>query len=374
MVWLLAWRNLVHDRVRFTATLVGIAFSVMLMAVQWGLLVGSAGSATGLVDHSGADFWVASRGTSNVDQALVLPERWRFKALSVPGVTAVDPLIVHFCYWRRSDGRTEPVIVVGFSLDSGIGGPWNVVEGSIDDLRKPDSIMLDRIYANKLGIDKIGQTVEIDGIRARVVGFTNGIRAFTQSPYVFTSFKNAQRYAQFEDDQTTYFLARAASGVDHGALLQRMRAALPVADVWPTSVFGSMTARYWLITTGAGLALVVGGGLGTIVGIAIVAQTLYAATIERLPEYATLVAMGAPNRYLNRIVLRQGLISGVIGYLIGISVALVSMFGATNTTVPLVLPWQLAFGVGIVALTMCSMASLLAIHKIKLIDPTTVFR
>src|SRR5690349_17505214 len=114
MVWLLAWRNLIHDPIRFTATLVGIAFSVMLMAVQWGLLVGSAGSATGLVDHSGADFWVASRGTSNVDQALVLPERWRFKALSVPGVTAVDPLIVHFNYWRRSDGRTEIVIVVGF--------------------------------------------------------------------------------------------------------------------------------------------------------------------------------------------------------------------------------------------------------------------
>ena len=96
-----------------------------------------------------------------------------------------------------------------------------------------------------------------------------------------------------------------------------MRAALPVTDVWPTDVFASMTARYWLMTTGAGLALVVGGGLGIVVGIAIVAQTLYAATIERLPEYATLVAMGAPNRYLNRIVLRQGLISGVIGYLIG---------------------------------------------------------
>src|SRR5947208_3596436 len=39
MVWLLAWRNLVHDRLRFMATLVGIAFSVVLMAVQWGLLI-----------------------------------------------------------------------------------------------------------------------------------------------------------------------------------------------------------------------------------------------------------------------------------------------------------------------------------------------
>src|SRR6266699_780508 len=66
MVWLLAWRNLVNDRVRFIATLVGIAFSVVLMAVQFGLLIGSADTASGLVDHAGADFWVASRGTPDV--------------------------------------------------------------------------------------------------------------------------------------------------------------------------------------------------------------------------------------------------------------------------------------------------------------------
>src|SRR5207302_4934693 len=172
--------------------------------------------------------------------------RWRFKAMSVPGVVAVEPLITRFVEWQRPDGRSEIVIVVGLDLDGGIGGPWNVVAGSIADLRMPDAIMLDRIYAEKLGVDSIGQTAEIAGIRARVVGFTGGIRAFTQSPYIFTSLKNAQRYAHLEDDQTTYFLARAAPGVDHGALLQRMRAALPVTDVWPRGVFASMTARYWL--------------------------------------------------------------------------------------------------------------------------------
>src|SRR5436305_1299427 len=90
MISLLAWRNLVADRVRFIATLIGVAFSVMLMAVQWGLLIGCADTAAGLVDHTHADFWVVSRGTLNVDQALPLPERWQFKALAVPGVAAVD--------------------------------------------------------------------------------------------------------------------------------------------------------------------------------------------------------------------------------------------------------------------------------------------
>ena len=374
MVWLLAWRNLVTDRVRFVATLVGIAFSVVLMAVQWGLLIGSANTASGLVDHGGADFWIASHGTSNVDQAIPLPARWRFKAMSVPGVVAVEPLITRFVEWQRPDGRSEIVIVVGFDLDGGIGGPWNVVAGSIADLRMPDAIMLDRIYAEKLGVDRIGQTAEIAGIRARIVGFTDGIRAFTQSPYIFTSLKTARRYAHFDDNQTTYLVVRAAPGADRAALLSKLRAALPVTDVWPAGTFSSMTSRYWLLTTGAGLALIVGAGLGIVVGIAIVAQTLYAATVERLSEYATLVAIGAPNSYLNQIVLRQGLISGVFGYAIGIAVAFVAVLAAADSTASLVLPWDLALEVAFVALVMCVIASFVAIHKIKTIDPTTVFR
>ena len=35
------------------------------------------------------------------------------------------------------------------------------------------------------------------GHRARIVGFTHGIRSFTTSPYVFTTFKNAQNFATF---------------------------------------------------------------------------------------------------------------------------------------------------------------------------------
>jgi putative ABC transport system permease protein len=374
MVWLLAWRNLVHDRIRFCATLVGVSFSVVLMAVQWGLLIGFANTAAGLVDHATADFWIMSRGTSNADQTLPMPERWRFRALSVPGVATVDPLIVRFVDWRRPDGRSEIVIVVGFDIDSGVGGPWNVLAGSIEDLRGPDGIMLDRIYADKLGIHAIGQTVEIAAKRARIVGFTDGIRAFTQSPYIFTSFKNAQQYAGFDGAQTNYFLVRAAPGADHGAVERALRDSLPVVDVWSAKTFASMTARYWLLTTGAGLAMLVGAGLGVVVGIAIVAQTLYAATVERLAEYATLVAMGAPNRYLNQIVLRQGLISGILGYAIGIAAAALVVRSAADSTASLVLPWQLALGVGGVALTMCSVAALLAIHKIKTIDPSAVFR
>lgn len=370
----IAWRTLVHDRARFVVTIVGIAFSVVLMSVQWGLLIGCVRTATSIVNHAGADFWLASRGTANVDQSVTLPDRWYYKALSSPGISAVDSLILWFADWRRPDGRTEFVNVVGFDLNSGIGGPWNLVAGSVEDLRKPNSVIIDRLYAGKLGIDRLGESVEIRGIRAQVVGFTEGIRAFTQSPYVFTSLKNAQRYAGLEEGQTNYLLVREAPGADKTTVERGLRQALPTTDVLSTAAFSSKTARYWLLTTGAGAALVVGALLGVVVGIIVVAQTLYAATVERLSEYATLLAIGAPAGYLNRIVLQQALISGAFGYGVGIAVAMVIVVAAADSSFALVLPWPLATGVAVVTLAMCSTAALIAIRKIKNIDPTIVFR
>ena len=41
MVPKLAYRNLFHDRLSLVVTLVGIVFSVVLVAVQFGLYIGS---------------------------------------------------------------------------------------------------------------------------------------------------------------------------------------------------------------------------------------------------------------------------------------------------------------------------------------------
>ena len=83
MTTLLAWRNLRHDPVRFAATLVGIVFSVTLMTIQAGMLSGFAETASGLIDHADAEIWIASRGTTNVDQSVVMPQRDYYKALQV---------------------------------------------------------------------------------------------------------------------------------------------------------------------------------------------------------------------------------------------------------------------------------------------------
>nr|WP_306673839.1 ABC transporter permease [Tahibacter caeni] len=371
---LLAWRNLSHDRARFVVTLVGVLFAVLLMGVELGLLLGFARTTSGLVDHTDADLWITPAGTTNVDIAGRLDERRRFEALAVPGVAQVDQLMMQFAFWRKPDGGTESVSIVGFNLATGQGRPWNLVQGAIEDLQQDDAVIVDRLYAAKLGVTALGQTVEINNRRARVVGFTAGIRTFTQSPYVFTTHRNAQRFTFFRPDQTTYLLVRLRPNSDAAAVRDALQARLGRVDVRFAADFARAAQRYWLITTGAGSALLLAALLGLVVGIVIVGQTLYATTVDRLPEYATLRAMGAPNRYLYRVILKQAAISAVFGFAGGMLLVGLVVLASTGSTVAVAMPPGLIAVLALLTLCMCALGALVSIRRVTRIDPTSVFQ
>lgn len=371
---LLAWRNLSHDRARFVVTLVGVLFAVLLMGVELGLLLGFARTTSGLVDHTAADLWITPAGTTNVDIAGRLDERRRFEALAVPGVASVDLLMMQFAFWRKPDGGTESVSMVGFNLATGQGKPWDLVEGRLEDLQQDDAVIIDRLYAGKLGVTALGQTVEINNRRARVVGFTAGIRTFTQSPYVFTTHRNAQRFTFFRPDQTTYLLVTLVRGADAAAVRDALQARLGRVDVWFAADFARAAQRYWLITTGAGSALLLAALLGLVVGIVIVGQTLYATTVDRLPEYATLRAMGAPNRYLYHVILKQAAISAVFGFSGGMVLVALVVMASAGSTVAVAMPAGLVGVLALLTLCMCALGAIVSIRRVTRIDPTSVFQ
>jgi len=370
----LAWRNLAQDRIRFATTLAGVAFSVVLMAVQLALLLGFTATASSLIDRSDADFWIAAVGARNVDQSGDIASANRYRALSVPGVQSAGSLVVRFAPWRRPDGGTETVIVVGVDLEHPGLRPWNLVSGDAEDLRRPDGIMIDRLYAEKLGVRRLGDTVEIYGHRARVVGFTQGIRTFTQAPYVFASLKEAERLTNGSPGTTTYLLVTAVPGADRGQLQAKLAAQFPNLDAWSTSGFSWQTRFYWLFSTGAGGALVLAAMLGLIVGIIIVAQTLYASTMERISEFATLRAMGAPSQYLNGIILRQGLLSAILGYAAGLTIAQTIVHVSRDANAALLLPLPLAVGLAVTTVAMCAGAAVTSIRRAVTAEPALVFK
>lgn len=370
----LARRNLFHDRVRLFVTLTGIAFSVVLMAIQWGLFRGFSTSTTSVIDYSGADIWVTARNTAYLEQALPFNERKYYQVLATPGVAAATKYIVHWAVWKQPNGHSESVAIVGCDPNQKLGTPWNLVAGDTEQLKQPNSVIVDRIYETKLGASTIGSQAEVNEYRARVVGFTHGIHAFTTSPYVFTTFKNALDYVNFRGDQMNFVLVKAAPEVDVKKLKADLQARLPDNDVYLTSEFSAMTRHYWMFTTGAGVAVLMAAVLGLIVGVAVVAQTIYATTMDHIREYGTLKAMGAPNGYVLGVIMTQAALAAVMGYAIGMLISVFVVHGGATGGAYILLSWQTAVGLLFLTVAMCITAALVSVNKILSLDPAMVFK
>ena len=370
----LAWRNLVHDKVRLSVTLTGIVFAVVLIVVELGLFVGFTTTTSGLIDQSQADLWITSARVGYVEVGVPFSERKVYTVLATPGVAQASKYIARFSQWKRPDGRQESVQVVGFDPDQMLGGPWNLASGTQDALKESDNVIIDELYQEKLGVDHVNQVVEINGRRARVVGFTRGIRSFTTSPYVFTSFKSAQSYTGLASDQTMFLLVKVAQGASVQSVRERLAARLPDSDVHTTAEFSSMTRQYWMFTTGAGVAVLLAAALGLVVGIVVVAQTIYATTMDHLKEYGTLKAMGATNGYLYRVIIQQAVASAVVGYVLAMGVSYFVVKGSQSGGAAIMVPPQMVVGMFVLTVVMCVGAALVSINKVTRLDPAMVFK
>jgi putative ABC transport system permease protein len=370
----LAVRNLFHDRVRLAVTLTGVVFAVVLIVVQLGLYLGFSHTTTALVDNSRADLWIVAKNVPYIEQGIPFSERKVYAVRATPGVAEAQNYIVRFSRWKRADGQEEATQIVGVNPESTMGQAWNIVAGKREDLKVDDSVFVDRIYFPKLGVHGLGDKAEIVGHRARVVGITQGLRSFTTSAYVFTNYRNALDYASLRDDQTMFILVKAQAGVNVGDLQRRLEAGLTDVDVLTRQQFSDMTRHYWMFTTGAGMAVLMAAALGLVVGVVVVAQTIYSTTMDHLREFGTLKAMGATNGYIYRVIMKQAVIAAVLGYALGIALSVFIVRESGKGGANIELPWQLGVGMFVVTVSMCVIAAFVSINKVTKLDPALVFK
>lgn len=373
MIALLALRNLIHDRVSLAVTLTGIIFSVILVAIQLGLYIGSHRIITGIIDHSAGDIWVVPPGAESVDDTAQLPGRERHVVLSTPGVKSAVELAVGFAEWQRPDGSTTATVLVGGDPQDGGILPWNMIDGSIEALSAPNAVIIDRSYLDDLGVSGVGDTGQYGELKTSVVGLTKNIRSFTTLPYVFTTLDRGKTYLGLGQDKSTFVLVTLQPGADLIGVRDALRSRLNGVEVLTRQEFLDRSVHHWLFNTGAGAALIAGAVLGIIVGMVIVAQTLYASTKDHLNEFATLRALGAAKGYIHKVILCQALISAVIGYVVGMGVALFIVRSAEGSSLPLTMTKELAGALFLLTVVMCVVSAMAAIVKVTRIDPAMVF-
>jgi putative ABC transport system permease protein len=354
--------------------LIGILFSIVLVAVQLGLYLGSSEMITANIARSNADLFITTYGAKSFeDGGILLSDRERHQALATPGVEAVVPLVVAFAEWRKPSGGSSRVVLIGADADDHGLVPWSLTQGTLDDIKAPDAIAVDRTYLNELGVKGIGDTAQVAEGRVKIRALTEGIRSFTQSPYAYTTLNRARQLLGVGDDKSTFLLVKLAPGANVAKVQKDLAKRLDSADVLTKQQFENRSLTQWLFRTGAGLALIGGAILGSLVGTVIVAQTLYSSTKDHIHEFATLRALGSSKAYIHKVILAQAGLSAVMGYILGMTIAMIILYASKNSSLPLVMTPGLAFWLFALTLFMCAISALSAIVKVTKIDPATVF-
>jgi putative ABC transport system permease protein len=370
----LARKNLLHDRLRFLITVAGVAFAVTLVLVQVGLFLGLLDKATVTIRHATADIWVTSKETPNVDFAHNFPETTVLRVRGVPGVERADNLIVQFMNLQLPSGAEEGALVYALEDFGAWNLPWDVRDGRARDLRRGDYVLMDRSAVRRYGPFEVGDYREVLGRRFKIIGTTVGAASFTTAPILFMDFRKAQGLAENVRNRTSYILVKIAPGSDPEAVAEGIRRVAPYNDVHTRDEWARRSRNYWIVSTGLGMNMGVTVFLGILVGIVVVAQTLYTSAVEHIREFGTVKAIGGSNWQIYRILGEQALIAAVVGFGVGglLSMAMRPVMASLFLNVAISPGFAAAVFVGTVA--MCLGAAMLSFRRVAAIDPALVFR
>jgi putative ABC transport system permease protein len=371
----LARKNLLHDKLRFLITVSGVAFAVTLILVQVGLFLGLLGNASVTIEHLDADLWVTSRNTPNIDFAHAFPENRVERVRSIPGVARADNLIVSFVTVRLPTGAEETMVLYALEDFAAWHFPWNVIEGKPEDLRRGRYLFLDDTAQARFGQFAVGDYREVVGQRLKIIGRTRDAKSFTTTPIGFVDYRLAQELSPILlRGQTTYMLVRLSPGADRDAVRAEIARRLPWNDVHSKQSFAEQSRSYWVRSTGIGFNMIMTIFLGALVGVVVVAQTLYTSTMEHLKEFGTLKAIGGGNRQIYSILTRQATIAALCGFVLGVvpSYALAPL--VAHAGLRLIIPGSLLASVFAGTIALCIVSAMVSFRKVAAIDPALVFR
>ncbi len=382
----IALKMLMGDRGKYIGIVMGLTFASLIMTQQPAIFLGLMTRTFSFISDVGLpDIWVMDSKVQFVDDIKPLQDTELFRVRGVSGVGWAMPMYKGLLKARLANGTFQTCNVVGLDDTTLIGGPPTMLEGSLDDLRRSDGIIVDMDGAkDKLAKPsptpggkpvpiKIGDNLELNDRRAIVVGIAKVSRTFQAQPVIYTTYSRAKSYAPKERKLLSFVLVKAKKGQDLSELTTRIRETTGLA-AYTQSEFKDLTYNYFMKNTGIPINFGISVVLGFIVGAAIAGQTFYNFTLDNLRQFGVLKAMGTSNWILLRMILLQAVLVGSIGY--GLGVGLTALFGYSmrNTILAFKFPWQLLIFSGAGVSLICVFAALISILKVIRLEPAIVFK
>jgi putative ABC transport system permease protein len=258
---------------------------------------------------------------------------------------------------------------VGFDTATRLGGPIKVVEGK--DTPGPGEVIVDSALAKRYGLN-VGDTLRAGGKDWKVVGRSEfGDFVFSQT--VFVTHDEAQAVLSMKG-LTTFYVLKLKPGVDAVKFAADINKQGQQIVAYTHDQFAANTRERILGDVLPILAVVL--GLAFVVGLAIAGLTIYTATIEKSREFGIIKAVGFKNSYLYRLVFEQAIVTGALGFVIGIGLTL--LFGPlASKQVPqfvTAILWQDVLAILGATVVMSLAAGYVPVRRLAAIDPVAAFK
>lgn len=363
----IALRNLLAEKTRFVISVGGVAFSVMLILIILSLYQGWRIKATEYIRKVDTDLWVSQEGSSDItNSASYITPEIAEQIKQIRGVKEVNKFVGRSIDFKIKD-KDSSAYIVGYNVDNPVAGPQHLIRGT--DKIERGEIVIDNVLARSKGVG-MGDLIQIFGKTFKVVGIAEGANMFL---FQFSFVRTEDAIDLFQIDQiANFYLVK----VDSGRLdaVKEAIAKIKGIDALTRDEFVSKNKKIIdEVFLPIILVLVI---ISELVGTAVIGLTIYTATIEKTREFGVIKALGATNLQLYRIIFEQSLLSGIVGYFIGVGFTYVLLSIIPNYApafVTVTRPADLGI-IFVLALAMCLVASYTPVNRLTKIDPALVFK
>ena len=378
----LASLMLIRQPVRLAVALAGISFAGILMFMQLGFRDGLFDASVTVHRLFDADIVLISpRSTSSVSMA-GFPQRRLVQAMALPEVEGITPVNWNLLLWRNPETRgTRSILALGFEpSDPLLTDP--TLAPKARELTQKGRVLFDERSRPEFGpvADwfREGRVVEseISGKRVRVAGLIELGTSFGADGNLLTSSETFRELLpNTPPGSIEVGLIRLNQEADTQLAVERLQSLLPDdVTVLTKQGFIDFEQNYWKTGTSIGFIFTLGAAMGFVVGCVIVYQVLYSDVSDHLPEYATLMAMGYRLKTLLGVVVREGLLLALFGYLPAYAAGQGLYLLVRNATqLPVAMDFNRAFTVFSMILIMCMASAGLAMRRLVDADPAEIF-
>lgn len=310
-----AWRMIWNEKARFLITVGGVAFTVMLILFLLGIHEGAKYGATAYVRSSPADIWVCQNNSNNLlRSSSFFHSSLEAEIRQVHGVQSVST-ILRLITVGNVNGRPVTIFLIGFDPASNLGAPPPPIEGTA--AIGSGEILLDRAFAAKHNLT-LADSIEIQGSNFRVSGIHEGTNAIV-AQFAFATLEDAQRLLGFPS-VISFCLVSTSTTQGAGVVAKSLKQRFPSLSVFTKEEF--LENNVAEMEVGVLPVLWTIALFGASVGAAVVTLMLYGSVLEKREDYALLKAVGAGQKFVVGVVLKQSLVAATTGYLFGLVLSL----------------------------------------------------